>query len=147
MNPNTVILSHATYVGPSGATAAATYAFFTSDYEPPQQDRYIDQDIVKNQNGKFKYLYDNGPGWKKWSPFNIHCEEKFSTMLGGATAGEQYRRLQTLWEHPGYLGMAAPEGVYSVHWGDSLERSFRVFPKNNGDVQEYVAVVQFEEGQ
>lgn len=144
MNPQLIILSRATYAGPSGATAAATYAFFSSDYQPPQQDRYIGQDVVKNQNGKFKYLYDNGPGWKKWSPFNLHCEEMFATIVG-ATAQAQYDRLLTLWDHPGVLGMQAPEGIYTVHWGDSVERSFRVFPRESTSKKEYVVVVQFEE--
>lgn len=141
-----IVLSMATYVGPSGATAAATYGFFTRDYEPPQQDRYIDKDIVKNQNGKFKYLYDNGPGWKRWSPFKIVCEDSFATLLG-AMATVQFQRLHDLWTHPGVLQMRAPEATYTVHWGDSMERSFRVFPKRNGDQQEFEVVVQFEEGQ
>lgn len=146
MQPNTIILSMATYVGASGATAAATYAFFTKGYEPPAQDRYIDTDVVKNQNGKFKYIYDNGPGWKKWSPFEIVCEDTFTQFLG-ATAGGQFERLRQLWEHPGVLGMEAPEGAYTVHWSDSMERSFRIFPANEADRHEFVVQVQFEEGQ
>lgn len=144
MNYNNVILSHATYVGPSGATAAATGVFFTSDYEPPAQDRAIDQDIVINANGKFKYVYDNGPGFKKWNPFKIHCEEKFKDNLG-LTAAQQYAKLVEMWEHPGNLLMQSPDGTYAIHWSDSVERSFRVFPKSTGDLLEYVAVVQFEE--
>lgn len=143
-NYQLLILSMATYVGPSGATAAATYSFFTSDYKPPEQERYIDKDIVKNQNGKFKYVYDNGPGFRRWNPFNIHCENAFATLLG-ATAGAQLARIQSLWEHPGTLGMVAPDGTYTVHWGSSMERSFRVFPKMVGDTQEHIVVVQFEE--
>lgn len=146
MIPNLIILSRATYVGPSGATAAATYSFFTSDYGPPAQERYIEYDVVKNQNGKFKYIYDNGPGWKKWSPFNIHCEDAFASVVG-ATAGGQLARLLTLWEHPGLLGMTAPEGTYSVHWADSMERSFKIFPREVNQKQEYIVAVQFEEGQ
>lgn len=146
MTPNLIVLSMATYVGSSGATAAATYSFVTSGYTPPSQDRYIDKDIVKNQNGKFKYLYDNGPGFKKWSPFDVHCENAFASIVG-ATAGMQFDRLRQLWEHPGVLGMRAPEGTYTVHWSDSMERNFRVFPRNISDVQEYTVTVQFEEGQ
>ena len=145
MNPNLIILSHATYVGASGATAAATYAFFTSDYKPPAQERYIDHDVVKNQNGKFKYIYDNGPGWKKWSPFNVHCEQAFASVVG-ATAGGQLARIRQLWEHPGLLGMTTPDGTYTVHWSDEMEREFRIFPKQNGDITEHVVTVQFEEG-
>lgn len=145
-NPQMLTFSRATYVGASGATAAATYSFFTRDYEPPAQERYIDHDIVKNQNGKFKYLYDNGPGWRKWSPFSIVCENTFIQFLG-VTALAQYERLVTLWEHPGVLGMQAPEGTYTVHWSNEIERSFRVFPSNVTDAQEFTVVVQFEEAQ
>ena len=141
-----LIFSRATYVGASGATAAATYAFYTSDYQPPSQDRYIDQDVVKNQNGKFKYLYDNGPGWRKWAPFEIVCENTFTQFLG-VTALAQYQQLVSLWEHPGVLGMQAPEGTYTVHWSSEIERSFRVFPTTVNDVQEFRVVVQFEEAQ
>lgn len=145
-DPQLLVFSRATYVGVSGATAAATYAFYTRDYEPPSQDRYIDHDIVKNQNGKFKYLYDNGPGWRKWSPFTLVCHNTFSMALG-ATALAQYERLVTLWEHPGVLGMRAPEGTYTVHWSSELERAFRVFPTHTDDPQEFDVVVQFEEAQ
>lgn len=140
-----IILSKATYIprGASTPTAAATYSFFTSDYQPPSQDRSIDHDMVHNQNGKFKYIYDNGPGFKKWSPFNIHCENSWATMQG--TAGAQLANLRSLWEAPGTLGIRTPDGTYTVHWGDSLERSFRVFPKKVGDPTEHIVVVQFEE--
>lgn len=141
-----IIFSYATYIPRGGtvATAAATYAFFTSDYEPPQQERSIDSDVVHNQNGKFKYVYDNGPGFKKWKPFNVHCEQSFRVLLG-ATAGMQFDRLKSLWEKPGVIGMETPEGIYTVMWGDSLERAFRVFPKKNNDILEHVVTVQFEE--
>lgn len=141
-----IILSYATYV-PAGAsvpTGSATYSFFTSDYSPPEQERYIDHDVVKNQNGKFKYIYDNGPGWKRWNAFKVHCEQSFAGMLS-ATAGAQYERLRNLWEHPGLLQMRTPDGTYSVHWGDSIERSFRIFPKKVNDILEHIVVVQFEE--
>lgn len=141
----TIIISMATYVGASGATAAATYSFMTSDYKPPAQERHSDYDVVHNQNGKFKYLYDNGPGFKKWAPFNVHCEEAFVSVLG-ASAAVQFARLTALWEHPGLLGMKTPDGVYNVHWADNLERSFRIFPKKTADSREYVVTVQFEEG-
>lgn len=142
---NTVILSHATYVGPSGATAAATQAFFTQDYQPPAQDRAIDHDTVLNQNGKFKYTYDNGPGFKKWSPFKIHCEERLGANLG-LTAAQQYAKLVEMWEHPGNLTMQSPDGTYTVCWSDSVERAFRAFPVGT-TLAEYVVVVQFEEAQ
>lgn len=147
MNPNIIYLSHATYLGPSGATAAATYGFMTSDYKPPSQDRHVEYDVVHNQNGKFKYLYDNGPGWRKWAPFAIRCEDTFQPLLGvGATA--QYARLIELWNHPGILGMQTPDGTYSVHWAaNELDKNFRVFPAQVTDKIEYEVVVQFEEGQ
>lgn len=138
---NLIILSHATY----GATAAATYSFVTSDYQPPTQERFIDQDVVKNQNGKFKYLYDNGPGFKKWQPFTIHCERSFATELG-AVGATQLARLIQMWEHPGLLGLQGPDGVHTVHWAGDHERAFRVFPKMANQALEYTVVVQFEEG-
>lgn len=146
MTPNLLILSHATYVGASGATAAATYSFFTKEYKPPVQNRAIEADVVINQNGRFKHIYDNGPGFYNWNPFSIVCENKLTPILG-ATAGGQYARLREMWEHPGRLGMQTPTGdVYSVNWsGNNLERNFRVFPRESGQVIEYEVVVQFEE--
>lgn len=144
MTPNLIVLSHATYVGPSGATAAATYSFFTKEYTPPLQERSIDVDIVHNQNGRFKYLYDNGPGFKRWNPFTIACEDVFASVVG-ATAAGQYARIREMWDYPGTLGMRAPEGVYSIHWAESIEQAFRSFPISVGDKLEWGVVVQFEE--
>ena len=146
MNPNLLTFSHATYVGPSGATAAATHSFFTKEYKPPTEERYVEVDVVKNQNGKFKYIYDNGPGFRQWQPFSIACEERFSDS-GLGSAQTQYDNLRKFWNHPGVLGMQAPEGTYSVHWAqNNLERNFRVFPQAAGaTVLEYEVVVQFEE--
>lgn len=141
MNPNLIVLSHPVY----GATPAATYAFFTKDYKPPTQDRSLDYDVVINQNGKFKYVYDNGPGFKKWQPFSIACEQAFASVVG-ATAGGQYARIIELWNYPGIIGLKAPEGTYSVHWSDNpLESAFRVFPTKTTDKPEWEVVVQFEE--
>jgi hypothetical protein len=146
-NPNLIVLSHATYVGASGATAAATYAFFTKDYKPAAQARYIDSDTVKNANGKFKYIYDNGPGFREWSPFSVVCEEELATY-GIGTAAQQYAKLTEMWEHPGLLKMKAPDGTFDVIWSPgNREQNFRIFPHNNGDTLEYEVVVQFEEGQ
>jgi len=146
MNPNLIILSHATYVGASGATAAATYSFFTKDYGPPSEPRAMDKDVVVNQNGKFKYIYDNGPGFREWSPFSVACENKFATLLA-ATAAVQYAHLREMWDHRGVLGMQAPDGTYTVAWSDALDKNFRVFPVTLGDSPEYEVVVQFEEAQ
>lgn len=146
MIPNLIVLSHATYVGPSGATAAATYAFFTKEYQPPQGDRAIDSDTIINQNGKFKYIYDNGPAFRKWAPFSIACENRFATVIGG-TAAVQYAKLLEMWNYRGTLGMKAPEAVYVVNWGNSLEQNFRIFPHEVNEMIEYDVVVQLEEGQ
>lgn len=146
MNPNVLTFSRATYVGPSGATAAATYLFMTKDYKPPQEARYLDTDVVKNQNGKFKYVYDNGPGFREWSPFSVMCENVWQQFTG-YTAAQQYNNLRSLWEHKGVLGMAAPEGTYVVHWKANLEQNFRVFPRSATNPIEREIIVQFEEGQ
>lgn len=148
MIPNLIIFSRATYVGAGGtsvATPAATYAFFTRDYKPPEQERYIDYDIVKNQNGKFKWIYDNGPGFKAWDPFAIICENEFANMVG-FVAATQFSQLKTMWEHKGTMGMQAPEGTYFIHWAKSpIGQNFRVFPSQTTDDQEFEVIVQFEE--
>jgi len=148
MNPFPVVISHPTYVGINGtsvATPAATYFFFTADYQPPNQARSLEVDIVHNQNGRFKYVYDNGPAFKTWEPFRIRCEQAFATILG-ATAGQQYARLSEMWEYPGVLKLKTPDGTYSVHWAASnLERSFRAYPKATNELIEWDVVVQFEE--
>lgn len=148
MNPNTVVLSHATYVGPSGATAAATYTFFTRKYRSPAEPRHVDSDTVHNQNGKFKYVYDSGPGFRRWAPFDIVCEGGVvSRMLNGASAATQYARLREMWNYKGVLGMEIAAEVYQVHWAqDPLEPLFRIFPRLVGDTVERTVSVQFEEG-
>lgn len=116
-----------------GATAAATIGFFTIGYQPPRQTRSSSRDIVHNQNGVFKYVYDNGPGVFEWNQFEIEINDKFSAQLGTATT--QYNNLQFLWNYlGGPIGMAAPEGVYSVGFtGAPLERQFKVYPSAAGD--------------
>jgi hypothetical protein len=146
LTPNLIVLSHPTYVGPSGATAAATYAFFTKEYKPPTQPRSVDSDIVINQNGKFKYVYDNGPGFREWQPFAVKCEDTFQQFLG-VDAATQYARLRELWEFPGVFGMQTPDGTYRVHWSDHYEQNFRAFPRIVNDHLEYEVSVQIEEGQ
>jgi len=139
--PNLVFLSHPAY----GATPVATYAFFTKEYKPPTQARAVEVDVVVNQNGKFKYVYDNGPGFKTWQPFTIACENIFATVVGGI-APTQYSRLTEMWNYPGVLGMKTPDGVYAVHWAaNAIEPAFRVFPIRANDVPEWEVVVQFEE--
>lgn len=147
MIPNTIVLSHATYVGPSGATAAATYAFMTKDYKPPSESRAVDKDDVVNQNGKFRYIYDNGPGFKSWSPFSVVCEKAFEVILA-ATVDQQYAHIREIWNHKGVIGMQTPDGTHLVAWSSDLDRNFRVFPHQAGASQiEYEVVVQFEEAQ
>lgn len=146
MNPNLIVISHATYVGASGATAAATYSFMTKDYAPPEQERYVDYDVVKNQNGKFKYLYDNGPGFRKWNPFSVVCEDRFQVLLG-LTATQQYSNLINLWNYPGVMGIKTPDGVFNAHWSrESMGLQYRRFPTQTSDTIEYEIVIQLEEG-
>lgn len=145
MDLNLLTLSHATYVGASGATAAATYQFMTAGYKPPAEDRHVDSDVVHNQNGKFKYVYDNGPGFVRWASFSVLCETSFSDLLGG-NAETQYARLREMWAYRGLLGMEIAEEVYSVHWAkDPIEPAFVVFPRQVGQVVERRVQVQFEE--
>lgn len=128
--------------------SGATYSFMTRGYQPPTQERYIDTDVVKNQNGKFKYVYDNGPGFYQWAPFEIVCDNKFSGALG-ASAATQYTRLKQIWDNVGSFGFRSPEGTEYpvVHWAQSShDRQFRVFPKKSADAIEYIVTVEFEEG-
>jgi hypothetical protein len=148
MNPNLIVLSRPTYVGAGGtsqATPAATYAFFSRDYKPPDQERYMDYDIVKNQNGKFKWIYDNGPGFKTWNPFTLVLEDSFQNVLG-YSATQQLANLRTIWEHQGTLGMRSPDGTFNIHWAkEALENGWRAFPHEVGEETKYEVVVQFEE--
>ncbi len=142
MNPNLIILSHPA-VGPY---AAATYKFFTKEYKPPASPRDMDSDVIHNANGKFKYVYDNGPGFRKWEPFTVRCEEIWQKFLG-KTASEQLAQLMALWEYPANLVLGAPEGTYNVHWAvdTDLEQAFIIFPREVGQAPEYDVMVQFEE--
>lgn len=145
MNPNLIILSHPTYLGPSGATAAGTYKFYTKDYKPPAQDRSLDYDIVHNQNGKFKWVYDNGPGFRRWPPFEVTCQDQWQDILG-FNAAQQFANLLKLWNYPGTLLMSAPDGVYSVHWSaDPQEQNFIRYPREVGDQIEMDVGIQLEE--
>ena len=147
MNPTgLIVLSHSTYVGPSGATAAATYIFMTKGYKPPAQERYATFDVVKNQNGKFKWLYDNGPGFKRWASFVITCQDAFQSLIG-VNAQTQYQRIIQMWDHPGLLILEGPDGVHNIHWAtDPVEQNFIKFPNQVGDKIEMDVAVQFEEG-
>lgn len=146
MNPNVLILSHATYVGPSGATAAATYLFMTSGYRPPAEPRHVDMDIVHNQNGKFKYVYDNGPGFRRWNSFLVRCEDTFTNLVG-ANAAAQYAHLREMWNHKGVLGLEIAGEVYAVHWPqETVEPAFVVFPHEAGATAiDREVSIQFEE--
>lgn len=146
MNVLPIIISVPTYVSPSAvASAAATYAFMTTDYKPPQIDRAIEFDTVINQNGKFKWLYDNGPGFRKWNPFTVRCEDAFYNYLG-AGATQQFANLVHVWSYRGLFGLHAPDGTYVVHWSQAaFEPQLRQYPQQSGDPVEYSVVVQFEE--
>lgn len=145
MNPQLIILSHATYLGPSGATAAATYQFVTRGYKPPAEPRHLDSDTVHNQNGKFKYVYDNGPGFRRWSTFQIVCAQAFANILN-LNAEQQYAKLREMWNHKGILSMEIAEEVYTVHWAqETVEPAFVVFPKDATSIVERDVNIQFEE--
>lgn len=145
MNPNLMTLSHPTYLGPSGATAAATFNFITRGYQPPAETRHIDFDIVHNQNGRFKYVYDNGPGFRRWNTFEITCQNAFENLVQ-VNAEQQYARLIRMWNFKGALGMEIAEEVYSVHWAqETVEPAFVQFPREVGDHIERDVRVQFEE--
>lgn len=127
----------------AGATAAATYQFASRGYKPPRQGRSIGFDDVHNQNGLFRYVYDNGPNTRTWEPFDIVCTDEFGG-LGAATV--QIARLEFLWRYRGAIGMQAPDGVYTVSWADApLEKQFESFPHAAGDKIKMRAVVNFEE--
>jgi hypothetical protein len=105
----------------------------------------IDFDIVNNQNGRFKYVYDNGPSFRRWEKFEIVCDDKFQDILG-ANGTTQFNRLKELWNYKGTFGMGAPEDSYSVHWAkDPLEKSFIVFPREVGDKIELSVAISLEE--
>jgi hypothetical protein len=153
-DPNLIIFSTPT-VGDSTLTAspAATYVFFSREYRPPLQPRASEQDIVINQNGTFKYNYDNGPGPYRWRPFELVFDDKFAKRLAYAvgtttpiSATMQWNAFQALWNHFGPKNMRAPEDVYSVMFpSQELERQFIQFPRAVGDKIEYTVAIQVEE--
>lgn len=145
MNVQPIIISVPTYAATPAPTPAATYAFMTSEYKLPQIERALDYDVVINQNGRFKWVYDNGPGFRKWAPFNIRCEDVFKTYLG-LTATQQFNNLLHAWSYPGVLGLKTPDGVYQVHWSQqALDPQRLQYPLQPNDPVEYSVVVQFEE--
>lgn len=145
---NKIILSTPT-VGDSTLTAspAATYSFFSRDYQPPLQGRASAQDVVVNQNGTFKYNYDNGPGPFEWRPFELVFDDKFAPFLGGAMATQQWANFQAIWNHLGPKQLGAPEAVYSILFpSQQLERRFQQFPRATGDKIEFITTIKIEEG-
>ena len=130
MARNHIVLSVPT--SGNGATAAATYSFFTSGYRPPRQSRSISRDVVHNQNGVFTYVYDNGPGVHQWDTFEIRIQDAFTNEVGSATV--QLQRLEFLWRYnEGPMGLRAPEGVYQVGWSDQpMEKYFFDYPADTG---------------
>lgn len=140
--PNIIILSVPT--SGNGATAAATFAFFTSGYQPPRQARAVGWDDVHNQNGHFRYRYDNGPGALSWSPFQLVFNDNLKPA--GPSATQMLSNFAFLNQYTGAMGLAAPEGVYTVAWGKSdIEHRFTEFPVGAGDKYEWRTVVNIVE--
>jgi hypothetical protein len=142
---DTIVLSVPT--AGKGASAAATFLFFTRGYQAAHQGRASAVDTVVNQNGVFQWYYDNGPGPLEWSPFEIICSDRFSNICGGG-ATQQKANLDYAWQYIGRLGLQDPLGSYQVLWapGQALERGFRAYPKQIGDPLEMLLTVQFVEG-
>jgi hypothetical protein len=141
-----IVLSVPTSGG--GATPAATFAFGTQDYKPPRQGRSTSFDDVHNQNGRHRYVYDNGPGFRAWDPFRVKCVDELQTILG-VSATQQHAQMEFLWNYIGPIGMLAPEGVYTVHWADSQKQLGWLggrYPAGAGDKIAYDVSVAFEEG-
>lgn len=131
----------------NGATAAATYSFLSSGYQPPRQQRFTTQDVNKNHNGIHKYRYDNGPGPYVWSPFELVLMDTPNGYVPSAT--QQWADLQFLWQYiEGPLQLGAPDGIYRVDWPEGLELERRFVTPHGaaGDKHEYRVTVGFEEG-
>jgi hypothetical protein len=117
----------------------------TREYSAGKQSRYIEQDVVSNQNGVFKWIYDNGPGLREWAPFSVICDDSFASYVGGM-ATVQYGRLLEMWNYIGTLGMKGPDGAFKVAWAsNSIEPKLRYFPQAPADPPVIDVVVQFEE--
>lgn len=141
-----IILSVATSGASGSYVAGGTYRFLTSGYEPPSQPRYTDQDIVKNQNGKFKWVYDNGPGFRTWNPFKVRLE---NGAMFPQSATQGLADITSLWNHVGIMGFQTPDGqVFNVIWtNNALEQNFHIFPKPGVPVAqlEWEVTIQLEE--
>lgn len=138
---NKVILSVPT--SGAGATPAATFSFYSRGYKPPRQGRSTSWDDVHNQNGLFRYTYDNGPNFNTWDPFQIVCDDAFKD-LGAASV--QLGNLLFLWKYKGLITMRAPDAVYNVMWSSQpLEKAFEQFPHAVGDKMTLAVTVTFED--
>lgn len=144
--PNTIILSVPT--SGAGATGSATFAFFTEGYKAPNQSRAVGWDDVSNHNGQFRYRYDNGPGPFAWEPFAVVCSDAQPMReLASASATQQLANLNFLWQYTGAIGMQAPDGLFSVAWGQSdLQKRFTTFPASAGDKLELRCPIVLVEG-
>ena len=135
--------------GVSGsASPGATMMFFSSGYKPPRLTRASNMDVIVNQNGIFKFVYDNGPGVAKWNQFDILIDEKWNYNGGAGAATVQISNLQSLWRHIGSKTLYAPEGNYTFHWADDdMEQDF-IYPKGVGDKNQYQGrvTISIEEG-
>lgn len=145
-NPNVIVMSVPT--SGNGATAAATFSFFTDGYKPPRQARAVAWDDVNNQNGHFRYRYDNGPAALSWEPFAVVCSDSPAiTGLVGGSATQHYANLSFLWQYTASLGLRSPEGTYTVAWGQAdMERRFTSFPSAAGDKFEFRVPITLVEG-
>ena len=145
MTPPVIVLSYPTYGPTSAPVSSATYSFMSRGYAPPERQRSIGWDNVHNANGHFRYVYDNGPSTKSWKTFELVTNDNFANLLG-ASATQQYANLLDLWDYTGAMGMAAPDGIHEVHWGQaSLQAKFEAMPGSVGDKIDFSVSVQFEE--
>lgn len=135
--PNMIILSVPTsgISGTTAATAAATFAFFTEGYKPARQSRAVGWDDVNNHNGTFRYRYDNGPGPFAWEPFAVVLSDAQPMRdYASGSATQQLANLLFLWQYRASMGLSAPDGTYSVGWGQAdLEKRLTQFPASAGD--------------
>jgi hypothetical protein len=129
-----------------GVTPAATFFFFTSGYSPPREGRSLGEDTVHNQNGVFRYRYDNGPNFREWGSFDIVCADEFTNVCGGG-ATQQQANLEFLWQYIGKMGLADPFGSYSVGWATDFGLQPRISGKiaNVGDKLELRYEIELEE--
>lgn len=145
-DPVAIIFSVPTSGG--GATAAATYSFYSSNYRSPRQGRSLAIDRVHNQNGITTHRYDNGPNIRTWPPFDLMLVQPEAFQLVLPEPATQMNDLNSLWNYlEGPMGMESPDGVFSVTWSPdfALEPQMVRYPGAAGDKIEYRVQVALEE--